>query len=520
MWKNLPKKQKERYKKLITNFASLSEAFAQKSQDDQIISPIVNSKFQEKAFQVSFDATVEDINNTSYDASILTKNNKKYLVGIKSFGINSGDQKIAQFKKSSPLWEDIMQEIKKNCEIIKDDSKKKKVNNDLYLKIAKKVAKLRNERIKSSRAQLTGFKDSPDIETVYHVLMPSKKGSSPLITVGETSYLEIDIDNITVEGCTTKNGNPNNFKFRDPYHEYKYTASDSQLLMNFENNKIGVEEWEVHYKDDSISFFENMNKTNNTVNNYESYSWFIYDENGIVPQYSGFNAFNGQSKLSRANNAREQKIQRILANYRKLISDDSIKFVKENLDKILLTKWTNNNKEELNICRKNFIKKLQKIGNKKLLQDIENSIYRPRTEVYIPIPDSRNFHNEHPDFFGKGICKLKPNKTSLLLDKDQRTFTLRILPSGERIKAYVNQDNGKSIQSYKSQSILGEWLLEKVFQLNLDNREILTKEKLDALGFNGIRIIKNTDKNCVDLKFIEIDKNNLPYDIIGWAKNN
>ena len=58
----------------------------------------MNSKFQETVFQKSFGIG-EDIANTSYDASLLIDENKKYLIGIKSFGLYSGDQKIAQFKK-------------------------------------------------------------------------------------------------------------------------------------------------------------------------------------------------------------------------------------------------------------------------------------------------------------------------------------------------------------------------------------------------------------------------------------
>src|SRR5699024_7559936 len=102
MWYELPQKQKKLYKKLITNFASLSEAFAQKKEnDEEKVTPIVNSKFQETVFQRAFDAVGEDISNSSYDASIKTDEGNKYLVGIKAFGINSGDQKIAQFKADS-----------------------------------------------------------------------------------------------------------------------------------------------------------------------------------------------------------------------------------------------------------------------------------------------------------------------------------------------------------------------------------------------------------------------------------
>ena len=55
------------------------------------------------------------------------------------------------------------------------------VNDELYLELATKIAILRNERIRSSKEQLKGFKISEDdtnVEAVYHVLMPSKKGMS------------------------------------------------------------------------------------------------------------------------------------------------------------------------------------------------------------------------------------------------------------------------------------------------------------------------------------------------------
>ena len=72
MWSELPTQEKEKYKLLIINFASLSKVFSQKStdSDDNNITPIVNSKFQETAFQKAFNAISEDISNTSYDASV------------------------------------------------------------------------------------------------------------------------------------------------------------------------------------------------------------------------------------------------------------------------------------------------------------------------------------------------------------------------------------------------------------------------------------------------------------------
>ena len=117
MWNDLPENQKNEYKRLILSFASLTGMFAQKAVDeDSDAAPIINSKYQETAFQRSFGAVAEDIGNTSYDASLQCKG-EKYLVGIKTFGISSGDQKVAQFKAKHAEWSQIIDLIKKRLAI-------------------------------------------------------------------------------------------------------------------------------------------------------------------------------------------------------------------------------------------------------------------------------------------------------------------------------------------------------------------------------------------------------------------
>ena len=283
MWNNLPTEQRDRYKKLITNFASLSEAFAQKSENDDIVAPIVNSKFQETAFQYAFDASAEDINNSSYDASI-NEEHANYLVGIKTFGLGSGFQKIAQFKKESPAWIAYFDEIRNNAKNIKNEIKDEgeianktkfkamvkekidKANEDLYKKIALEIAKSRNKRIDESKHKLQGFnytekKEENTVESVYHVIMPSPKNRKPSLSVGEISYTKIDIDSLEIDGCSDVE-RPVNFKFHDKNHVYKYTNSDSQLYMHFNNRNIIKETWEVDYIDDALSFFETFNADN------------------------------------------------------------------------------------------------------------------------------------------------------------------------------------------------------------------------------------------------------------------
>ena len=160
MWSMLNVEEKLKYKKLITNFASLSEAFSQKAKMSMI--KLLNCKLQISRNSISkaFGAIGEDIANTSYDASLLLDEEHKYLVGIKSFGINSGDQKIAQFKKNSQFdnWGSILNEITLNAQKSNSKIEADKKNEELYKKLAIKIATLRNMRIESSKEQIKGFK--------------------------------------------------------------------------------------------------------------------------------------------------------------------------------------------------------------------------------------------------------------------------------------------------------------------------------------------------------------------------
>lgn len=113
-WTDLPLEQKQEYKTLICAFSSLTELFAQKNEEADTPTPYVNSKMQEKVFCHCFHAKVEDVGNTSFDASLKIDcdgKEQKYLVGIKTFLIDSGPQKIAQMKAASPQWQDYSHSI-------------------------------------------------------------------------------------------------------------------------------------------------------------------------------------------------------------------------------------------------------------------------------------------------------------------------------------------------------------------------------------------------------------------------
>lgn len=322
MWEVLPIKDKQEYQRLILAFASLTDMFTQKSEDDVIPSPIVNSKFQETVFQKAFHAFGEDIGNTSYDASLCLENDDgtetKFMIGIKTFGIASGDQKIAQFKTNHGEWSKLLDEMERNAydnDRLRGKEEINKLNHDLYLTLAKKIATIRNQRIDSSKENLRGFDISKydNVDSVYHVLMPSKKGKSPKIYVGETSYNKIDIENIKIQGCTSAR-KPSNFVFEDGFHIYKFTSADSQLLMKFNNSEIVIEDWDVIYADNAYGIFSDIAKkiygdvdeehitdeikgVNKTI---ESYSWSLLNDKGEVELFSGFNNFFGVgSKLAK-----------------------------------------------------------------------------------------------------------------------------------------------------------------------------------------------------------------------------
>lgn len=559
MWFELSEKERDIYKRLILAYASLTEAFAQKeelssdSSKSKVLRPIVNSKFQESCFQYAFNATAEDIGNTSFDVAIRkikSKDNreKKYLVGIKTFSFNGNDQKVAQFKKEHDSWNALIQQMKtnvhgKNLSISEINS----INHDLYLELATKIAELRNQRINSSIANLHGFKvdlKKDSIEYVYHVLMPSVDETKPTIHVGEIDYTQIDIPNIKIEGCTSAKL-PSNFVFSDGKHTYKFTPADSQLYMNFENKKIILETWDVIYVKDAYSFFlelydkvycsleltaDSEEKVKKTISDFslqgflpvsritESYSWLIAPK-GEVEKSSGFNSFYGTG-MKMAVKDRAKRIEKLKNDYKNIVESSK-------LDD-LINKLTSYSKSDKRIdrfkLRDEICALLDLINDNGLSSVVKSLVYRPFNEMYIPIPDSKEFHNKHPDFFGKGIGTfLDSDPAKLALDKGNRAFILIFEPSGDVMQSYICQDNGKAIESLEKQSNLGKWLRKGVFQLK--DFEPLTVKKLNELEINGIRLYKTENKLYLDdeklrgeeihIEFIWIDEYKIPHDFIG-----
>ncbi|MBS9338999.1 hypothetical protein G6R29_05115 [Fructobacillus sp. M2-14] len=530
MWKELDSTQKATYKKLMTNFASLSEAFAQKENDssDTIIAPIIVSKFQETAFKRAFNATIEDIGNSSFDASINNGPDKKYLVGIKSFGVTSGYQKIAQFKQSSQLenWGEYINNIKQRGK----DGKSKEDKDD-YKTLAIRIAELRNKRIESSKSQLRGFKYKSDVEAVYHVLMPSKaiknpgENDKPYIAVGETSYLPIDENKIKIEGPTDKN-HLQNFRFNDGQHFYQYNSADSQLLMSFKsdekaknNESISVAEWPLSYVSDAFDFFANLHDSENDVKTFlqesQNSTLETHPKNNIIEnsftfkikteKRSGFNEWFSKSKSTPKEG--ETAYLKLISKVREVFGENS-EFEK-NLKYVLFTYFGKEVEKEKRESIRDDLTNQSKI-DENLYEMIRKALWRGVSpyEVYIPVPNSKKFNHENPDFFKKGAGELLDTK--LVAKPEDRSFPIKFIPSGEELDMILTQSDGKAIQSVDSQYLFGEWVLKNVFQL--DDWELLTEEKLDELGINAMTFTKYNNGDPMTLEFTYVDPDNPPFD--------
>ena len=94
-------------------------------------------------------------------------------------------------------------------------------------------------------------------------------------------------------------------------------------------------------------------------------------------------------------------------------------------------------------------------------------------EVYIPVPSE--------------IRKLK----SGFFPEIDKIFNLEI-PSGDKLKAKICQDNGKALMTNPNVA-LANWLLKDVLQLK--ERELLTYRKLEIVGIDSVKVEKIDDEN-------------------------
>lgn len=94
-------------------------------------------------------------------------------------------------------------------------------------------------------------------------------------------------------------------------------------------------------------------------------------------------------------------------------------------------------------------------------------------EVYIPVP-----------------AEIRKLKSGFFPERD-KIFNL-ILPSGNKLKAKICQDNGKALMTNPNVA-LSDWLLKSVLQLK--EKELLTYKKLEIIGIDSVKIEKIDNEN-------------------------
>lgn len=114
-----------------------------------------------------------------------------------------------------------------------------------------------------------------------------------------------------------------------------------------------------------------------------------------------------------------------------------------------------------------------------------NGRVRHPNEAYIPIPSW--IHKAFKDFFPYNSDDFKSESFSVLL------------PNQKELKMKVAQENGKALMSDPNKD-LGEWILREV--LRLKEYEILTKNKLDLLGIDSVKLRK-INSHYYELDFLE-----------------
>ncbi|MBS8084934.1 hypothetical protein F6P72_11360, partial [Streptococcus suis] len=88
------------------------------------------------------------------------------------------------------------------------------------------------------------------------------------------------------------------------------------------------------------------------------------------------------------------RIQKIQDEFASQLNSEELAFVTYSLEEILLKKWsTKEEKAEMKKIRTALINFAQESGIERLSEKLEKLVYRPVSEVYIPLPDSKKFHD-------------------------------------------------------------------------------------------------------------------------------
>lgn len=481
VWNDLNPRERDNYTNAIKAIAMLAPLFRQKALDDNNKTAYIPSKFQETVFAKYFQGTVVDRGNEPYDVMLpSTLPDKSDLVGIKTFLFSSSSmQKVMQFKSIA----------------ISENWAGEYLDKEDYLGLAKRISTIRNNRLKSTQAQLAGVgKTAEEVfgNIYYHFLSPAKDGA---VHVGETEYTFTDVENIEVD---IPDPDAKSFTFTDGKHFYKYTPADSTLYMKFEHNKSKAEDGDI------VDQFT----TEPSAKPFELLLALLGTKTKETTAKSDTIAHPQDTTPADAGSVERLKPDSVEARTGKLFDLD--KNLELATDEELAPSKTCVVFPIFNLSRRGGVLPGQvppKSGFNVRLGAPKNKgsdTRRPRHEMYLPVPQSKKFHAEYPKFFGvkdgSPISTINQDGSFLHEEPSDRSFKLTLIPSGVTLTAYLTGDNLKQIMSIDRQTDLGPWVLEGIFQLA--DYELLDRKKLDELNLDCVRYTRLGNRH-VGVEFIK-----------------
>lgn len=361
---NQPQKNIHYYKRLLNAIGSLSSLFSEAPE------PYLASRVTENLFCKAFKAENLSRSDVSADAS-----KDKIGFGIKTFIDGNGKslQKVAEFNSDHQMFFSLNPENK-----------------------IKKIAELRNERIKTTKRI---FKLD---DLIYHCIT-RRVGK---IIIYETPAHLIDIANIKNIKISSRG---NTVQFSDSSNDYSFNITKSTLYKRFITKDILLE----------------------------------------IPIKILNNPFDVIEKL---------------------ILEEGLIFAPIKIQPHVFLPLYSSRGDNIKVPEKSGLNQWNASG-------------RPRSpnEIYIPIP--LWIHRKFSNFFPS---------------KDQ-AFKL-MLPDRTIMSAKICQDNSKALMSNPN-SALGQWLLRDI--LNLQERELLTYEKLEKIGLDAVVVYK-IDNEHYDIDFTRV----------------
>lgn len=268
IWGYLDDSEKEEYIKFLKIFGAISGLFKDIKEGNNANKPYLYYRNHEKLFAKVFNVQDLTRKDSAFDV-IAEVNGDRIGIGLKTW-IHNNDksyQKVAEFNKVAPIEFAPLIERKEDFNLI-------------Y-----RVSELRNERILLDQRQYDTDYD------IYHNITRDNN----VMNIVETSY-----DLISLEKLRLEEQNGKTYRFTDGSNNYKFYASKSVLLKEFNANETNIiKQIPIQLYEDPFELLKSisLDAFDEKEEKKEEIFLPIYSDRSFkVEVKSGFNAWNGASK--------------------------------------------------------------------------------------------------------------------------------------------------------------------------------------------------------------------------------